>query len=202
MVDVGANIGNFSWLVANAAPAVSLLLFEPDARNVALLQKTLRHSILPNARLEAVALSNQSGQAGFIVDEASGAVGSLVDQRGESGGYNLHDSYRLTKVVDVPTRRLDEYLPFLAGSRILMKVDVEGAEHLVFAGAAEVLAQLQPVIFCESFHMWKLQALTNRSYRDFSLEEDSNYVAVPEERLSLIADLGLREVSANVDRAC
>ena len=85
-----------------------------------------------------------------------------------------------TKAI-VPTRRLDDYLSLLRGRRLLVKIDVEGAEHLVFEGATEVLAGQRPSVLCESFEISKLQGLGRQRYRIFSLAEDGNHLGVPAE---------------------
>ena len=153
------------------------------------------HLDLPVAQtFGRVALSDAVGEMSFVVDDASGATGSLVDQHGTFHGYNLHDSYGLQKKIFVPTRRLDDYQPLFEGRRLLVKIDVEGAEHLVFAGAMEVMRKFRPVFFCECFELHKLSAVVRQGYRVFSLGEDGNHVCLPEEaslaeRLRPFADI-------------
>jgi FkbM family methyltransferase len=188
-VDVGANLGGYSWLVANRHPAAKLLLFEPDAKNLRLLRKTIVRSGLARAELNDVALSDRSGSATFIVDDASGAAGSIVDQRGSV--YNLQDSYGLTIERTVETRRLDQFFETLAGLRVVMKVDVEGAEPLVFAGATRVLAEIRPVIFFESFKGAGFEQLRRADYRIYSIGEQANYLALPAELEALASGLAV-----------
>jgi len=203
-VDIGANVGNYSWIVANLAPQARLVLFEPDRRNVLLLERTLRRSGLPDAHLHAVALSSITGEMPFVVDDASGATGSLMDQHGACNGYNLHDSYGLQRKEIVATRRLDDFQTLLRGRRVLMKIDVEGAEHHVIEGASEVLGEMRPWLFCESFEPWKLRGLALQHYRIFSLEEDGNHLCVPEgvevsTEVTLLTDITTAVLAAPAD---
>lgn len=193
-VDVGANVGAYSWIVANRRPSARLMLFEPDPSNVRLLRKSIARSRLSNAELYAVALADRRGKAPFLVDEVSGAIGSLLGQAG--GVERLRDSYGLTRCTTVETRRLDEFADSFTGSRVAMKVDVEGAESLVFAGAARVLSEIRPVVFCESFGGSGLSPLRSAGYRTFSVCENSNYLALPGELASLAEGLDLVEARA------
>ena len=177
-VDVGANLGNYSWWVANENPAVKLMLFEPDPKNVQLLRKTIARSGLGAVALHTVALSDSTGVARFIIDDVSGAVGSLIDQRGTI--YNLQDSYRLKLETTVETRVLDDFYAELVGHRVLMKVDVEGAEARVFRGASRVLNELRPIIVYESFDGSGTKLLKQAGYRVYAMEECSNYIAIPD----------------------
>ena len=189
-VDVGANVGNYSWIVANEQPQVKLIMFEPDAKNVWLLRRSIERSGLTNALLYPVAIADVHGIARFIVDDVSGAVGSIVDQRGQI--YNLQDSYRLMQEETIETRTLDEFLPQLSGECVLLKIDVEGAEALVFQGATRVLSEVRPIILFESFARDGFATLRAARYRVYSTEENSNYLAFPEELDRIMTQFDLR----------
>jgi len=188
-VDVGANVGAYSWCIANAHPTAKALLFEPDERNQRLLSRSIARSGLDRFMVCPVALADRSGTARFIVDDASGAVGSLIDQRG--GHYNLQDSYRLTVEAEVSTRCLDDYFAELAGHRVLMKVDVEGAEALVFRGAAHVLREVRPLLVFEAFGTDALELLRVAGYHVRPVGENSNYVGVAHADVGLLDGLDL-----------
>lgn len=189
LVDIGAHVGGYTWLAAGLCPEAHLLLFEPDLRNQLLLRRTLARARLARAELHPCALSDRTGTARFVIDGASGATGSLLDQRGDHA--SLHDSYRLTATRLVATRPLDDFLPALRGRRVVVKVDVEGTEAAVFAGATQVLREVRPLVFYESFAPDGDRLLAAAGYRTCSLQENSNYLALPVELAALADEPGL-----------
>ena len=64
-LDIGANVGSYSWIVVNHDPAVKVWLFEPDETNVGLIRKTIAANHLESTRLFPVALSSEKGGAGI-----------------------------------------------------------------------------------------------------------------------------------------
>lgn len=135
-IDVGANIGLYSYSLKRLGQQV--IAFEPDpafqTRLLALLGK--------RAHIETVALSSEQGtgtmRVPVVADEYGGALGSLSDQAvpdemvSTSYGVELRtlDSYNFTDVAFV-------------------KIDVEGHEEAVLAGAAETLERSKPVLLIE-----------------------------------------------------
>jgi FkbM family methyltransferase len=127
-VDVGANLGYYSFFALQRHKAV--LAFEPQAQN---LQRLFRGLLLNGWENEAevypMALSSKPGV--LTLYGASGPSASLIPNW---AGY----SPRFTQVVPVTT--LDTILAGrFAGQRLLIKIDVEGAEYQVLEGAAAIL---------------------------------------------------------------
>ena len=50
-LDVGANVGLYSWSALSVNPCLQLFLFEPDTRNIDLLHRTIRANHLDNVSL-------------------------------------------------------------------------------------------------------------------------------------------------------
>lgn len=125
--DVGANFGYFTWLWRG--PAV---MVEPDPDNLALINATAKHR--PDVHVVAAAASDTAGHATFARDTATGARGSLARDSGPT--------------ITVPTIRLDD---LAADHRVdVLKIDVEGHQDAVLAGAADVLARDRPLIIVEA----------------------------------------------------
>ncbi|MEQ1850131.1 MAG: FkbM family methyltransferase [Chthoniobacteraceae bacterium] len=179
-LDIGANVGGYSWVALNHDPAITTWLFEPDETNVRLLTKTIAKSGLKTARLFPVALSSTSGTVEFLVDDASGATGSIAAST--SNQEPLHARYGLKNRRTVKCEALDSFLPELQGHRILMKIDVEGAEDAVLSGAREFLTKLRPLFILECFEPEKMRILKELRYRAYDLSEGCNWLVVPEER--------------------
>jgi len=141
--DIGANVGAFTLAAAHRSGA-PVLAVEADSFLVELLRATQAHP--GNADLEIdilpVAISDSSGVARFRIagrGRASNGLdtGQLSTQHGESRA-----------VQSMPALSLDDLLPHFPAP-CFVKVDVEGAELLVLAGASRLLSEIRPIIFIE-----------------------------------------------------
>lgn len=175
-LDVGANIGSYSWL-AKQHHVNDIFMFEPDRTNGRLLMRTLHANCLEHMFVVPFAASASTGVATFYPDHASGATGSLENDR--LNPHSLHAAYGMSESLTVPTLPLDVFTSFCQGKRVLIKVDVEGAESSVFAGAMDLIAQTLPWIIVECFEPSKLAVLQPLGYTIQSLEENGNYLLLP-----------------------
>lgn len=145
--EVGANTGYYARFVLHHLPVGSLVAFEPMAGNLDLLRRNLELGRFAPGRwrVEPVALSDEDGTADLQVDDV--ADGSAVLDRLTGGAASGGRAARGLgpKVERVSVRRLDS---LVAEDRLpppgVMKVDTEGAEALVFAGATETLRAHRP----------------------------------------------------------
>ncbi len=127
VADAGGNLGYYALLLAAAvAPAGTVHTFEPEPSNRALLERTVADNGLAVVRVHAVALGAEDGTACL--------------EPGINGQVSDHGPIR------VPLRRLDELFP--EGVDFL-KIDVDGYEGQVLAGARQLLARFHPVLFLE-----------------------------------------------------
>ncbi len=126
-VDVGANIGYFTLLMAQCAPRGVVHAFEPLPLNVALIAASAALNRFDNIRVNRSAVGDSIGEIDFA--EASDSAYSSMHDTGRKavGGRST-----------VPLTTLDAYLG--DDPVDVLKVDVEGAEALVVAGAAATLA--------------------------------------------------------------
>lgn len=145
-VDIGANLGYYTCLALQKGRPV--VAFEPQQQNLQCLFKNLEaNGWDEKAEIFPVALSERPGL--LTLYGASGPSASLIRSW---AGY----SDRFEKKVPVST--LDNVLSGrFAGKRLLVKMDVEGAEYNVLKGATEILArQPKPLwlleIALEEFH--------------------------------------------------
>ena len=145
--EVGANTGYYARFLLHHLPVGSLVAFEPMAGNLDLLRRNLElGGFAPGRwRVEPLALSDEDGTADLQVDDV--ADGSAVLDRLTGGAASGGRAARglAPKVERVPVRRLDG---LIADDGLpppgVMKVDTEGAEALVFAGAAGTLREHRP----------------------------------------------------------
>lgn len=125
VVDVGANVGFFALLASRAG--VDTLAIEPSSLNLRHLYENLRLAKGPGSvEVLPVAISDAIGVTDLL---GSGQGASL-----QPGWGGIAANYR----TPVPTTTLDSVLAGRTG-RLLIKVDVEGSENAVLAGASATL---------------------------------------------------------------
>ena len=146
-LDVGANVGIYSWGVHNLCPSRKIIACEPDPRNFQLLQMTLKHCNPNNITILPLALSNESRQASFLQDELTSATGTLED--GTKPWVELYLNGSAKKIV-VGTTTIDKVTKE-SSVPSLIKIDVEGHELEVLDGAKDTLNQVTPSLIIESF---------------------------------------------------
>lgn len=137
-VDVGANIGVYSLIVAQH-PKARVYSFEPHPATRALLDENVSfNGWSDRVTTFAVALSSSAGNAWFSEKPASPLNRVLPD--GTTGG------------ILVPSARGDELLRQLGVVPEVVKIDVEGFEEHVLAGLRGVLSSVQLLLLeCHSF---------------------------------------------------
>jgi FkbM family methyltransferase len=138
--DIGANTGYFSLLGSHRVGSEGCVYaFEPYPRNIDMLQKTIKDNCLTNIRLERYALSDScSGVRLFLSTGQDHATASLIPEAGQES-------------LTVETRTLDEFLTSHEWPH-LIKLDVEGAEHLVLQGASRILTDDRPITWLIEVH--------------------------------------------------
>ena len=76
-LDVGSNVGIYTWEVHRICPEIKIFSFEPDPMNLELLGITVESNDLNSIKIFPYALSNQSKEADFLQDELTSATGTL-----------------------------------------------------------------------------------------------------------------------------
>jgi FkbM family methyltransferase len=135
VVEAGANIGALTVPMARqVGPAGRIVAYEPQAVLAALLARNLADNGIANAEVRHAALGAQPGSA-HVPQIDYGAVGNF-------GGVPLGDAG-----ATVPLETIDG----LALTRLdFVKIDVEGMETEVLAGAAATVRRHQPVLYVEN----------------------------------------------------
>ncbi len=144
--DVGANIGLYSLLFLSRNPIGTVLAFEPDLKNIDLLNRTIRRNALTAMEIVPKAVDRQCGEARFFVDDVTGASGTII-----SDNLFILDQYGVTNPsqTTVETTTLDDQLR-THNCPDLIKIDVEGADLAVLEGGQRTLEHCLPIIFCEA----------------------------------------------------
>lgn len=135
VLDLGCHIGTFSLIAA--ALSKEVITVDGSARNVALLQNSIRLNAIQNIRVIHAAVSDKMGVTYFRDDGAYGGI-----ERENTEG----------KFVEVPAVSVDSLLQMLLVERVdFIKMDVEGAELLALEGMKSLLSEGDaPILVFES----------------------------------------------------
>lgn len=137
-IDAGANVGLFTIPLATSVGAAGrVLAFEPTAETARRLQENVRRNRLDNVTLVEAALGDRRGH-GTLSIHADGAYNSLAP----AGS---------TQRVEIRVDRLDDVWDEAGRPEVsVLKVDVEGAELDVLAGATALLRSARPAVLVEA----------------------------------------------------
>lgn len=140
VLDVGANHGEMIFPLL-FRPDAAVVMFEPNVRLAELLKQSAREHInCSQIRVEALAVSDTTGQGTLFLDMKWSGTSSLdykmPDARYKGEG---EQHYKLQQIEKVS---VDDYLARIGAppGPLAMKIDVEGHEPHVVAGAHGALA--------------------------------------------------------------
>ncbi|MGB6534828.1 MAG: FkbM family methyltransferase [Xanthobacteraceae bacterium] len=185
-VDCGANLGvhTVEWAKHMTGWGV-VLAFEAQERIYYALAGNLAINNCFNARAIHAAVSRQSGsmkipQPNYLTFSSFGSIELTRRERGEFVGQPI--DYSEDKMAEVRMVHLDSFnFPRLD----LLKIDVEGMELEVLAGAAKCIAEKRPIVIVE---LLKTDAMALRGWL-----EDRGYSVFPS---------GLNFIAIHQDDAC
>jgi FkbM family methyltransferase len=142
VVDAGANVGWFSLVAADCVGNTgTVYAFEPQARIFRYLKRTIEENgLVGRVRVHECALSNRRERIGMTWDPDGANMGRawLIEASQADPALGLVDTAPLDEVI--PDARVD-----------FMKIDTEGAEMLVLAGAVKTLKRSEPILMVEVF---------------------------------------------------
>ncbi len=139
LFDVGANIGVYALYAALRHPGARVVAFEPEYGNLHLLRDNLvANSLQDRVEIYALALSDRSGVSQLHLQDL--APGSALHT--ESKG-RLHRTLAGRPVVwreGISVMTLDAFCEETGLAPQALKIDVDGSEPCVLAGARRTLA--------------------------------------------------------------
>jgi FkbM family methyltransferase len=157
ILDVGANIGVFTVAFARiATPTGRVLAFEPQTPVFELLSSNVEANCLANVSLYHAGVGQEAGTLNVPAMDyaADGNFGGVELSQDASQGTSV-------EIITIDSLGLDACR--------LIKIDVEGMEAQVIAGAGETIQRLRPIIYVENDrkqHAAELiQALLGLDYR-------------------------------------
>jgi FkbM family methyltransferase len=200
LIDLGAALG---WVsVPIAITGSQVVAIEMNPTNCLRLNHAIRENHLPNMKLVQTAVSDFDGFLRFHGDAAWGHISD------EPGGKEV-----LCQRVDSIMYEVE--LAAELPSPVVMKIDVERHEHVVFAGSTEFIKKHRPIILFESiekqgdatdegnsraakriisemgYHLFIVMGnvLAPKALGDSQEGHVSDYLAVPEEKVSDLSKL-------------
>jgi len=143
-LDIGANIGWHSLIVAKFNKKLKVYSFEPIKKNYNFLLKNIKCNFLKNIKPYNFGFYNKTKQMLFYTYQEGGGNSSL---RNLSKKRNVILSKSDVKILDDFIRDKKTKVDFI-------KCDVEGAELFVFLGAKKILLNNKPIVLCEMLRKW------------------------------------------------
>jgi FkbM family methyltransferase len=148
-VDVGAHLGTHTVFFAELCPATHVHAFEPVGRYADVIRRNVAANTLGDrVTVHQIGLAERPGRAsnylspehqmGFVAGEAAGVTEEFAVKR-------------LDDVVRSPVA--------------VIKLDVEGMESAVLAGATRILSRHRPVVFAEAHTPAQARALAQQLVR-------------------------------------
>jgi FkbM family methyltransferase len=173
-IDVGANVGIFARYLSGYFAKV--IAIEPTPYLAKRLEKTLPR----NCKVEAFALGDHNGNVTLRVPvDATGKEMHALSTAAHGNSLAMIEKAGFVER-NVPMRQLDD----IAGSVekfVFVKIDVEGFEGAVLAGATKTLSNIRPVIQLEISKAHNpnyrevLKLFTAHNYSVFAMHKDGLY---------------------------
>jgi len=173
ILDLGANIGVTSYHLSRKLPESTILSFEPLTLNMDTLKRIKNRFKLKNLFEYQVAVGEKPGTLEMVMP-----VINNVPMHGLSHVIHVENKENNDGLkYNVPVVCLDEFddLKKIGKPLTAMKIDVENFEYFVLKGAEKLIAENQPIIYCE---LWEndnrkkcIDLLNNLGYSTFVLQK-------------------------------
>jgi len=213
--DIGANAGFLTLIFAKRyVPRGNVYAYEPDAENFKQLNININLNGLSNVKIFSTALQNNPKTKKIYFNIRRATDGDGKENRGLSSIISLPLYQVGKKMIDSST--IDIEAKKLKIKKIdFIKIDVEGAEHMVLTGGKRAIQKFLPIIQYEYSSTLDKMMKTNNAGKCFSflkkigysqfailkeksLQEftkpsltfgDTNVICFPENKISLIKKL-------------
>ncbi len=138
--DVGGNIGVFTLYAALRHPRTSVIVFEPEYANLHLLRDNIMaNGLIERVQIYPVALSDQTGVSRLHVQDTTPGTALHSESRAQLG--TTDSGKRVVLSEGTWAMRLDDFCAQADLWPTVLKIDVDGGEGRVIAGAKETLAR-------------------------------------------------------------
>lgn len=138
VIDVGANVGAYTMKAASLVGKTgTVVAVEPYPATANRILKNISLNRFNNIRIRVACASDKDGHATFYL------------KHGKPNSFTL-TPFEGCETYDVSSIKLDTLAALEGLEKLaLIKIDAEGAENLVLAGAASIINRFKPVIIAE-----------------------------------------------------
>jgi FkbM family methyltransferase len=144
VIDVGANIGQYSLFMSKLLPHAKIHAFEPVPPA---LESLKQNTLGKNITIHPFALSDEHGRVSMNLNDFGPSSSMLPSTELLNREF---PQARKTTAIEIETRRFDELVDVATLDReILVKIDVQGVEDKVIRGATGLMQAARAVI-CEA----------------------------------------------------
>lgn len=156
VIDVGANVGQFSLTCRILYPSVSIVAFEPIPQAAALYRRV--HAECPRVTLNEFALGTEAGTAVLHLSRSADSSSLLPIGELQTSVFPKTEE---VGTIEVPVARLDDFSSTWSGRKNqLLKLDVQGFELNVLLGGQQTLQSCRFVyVECSEVQLYKGQAV-------------------------------------------
>ena len=146
VLDIGANAGQFATRIHEVLPRATVHSFEPLPGVFPLLEETFRREGIPG-KCHPFALGNENKTEVMHLHVDHSPSSSILPTTEHHRGFDQRTVETREETIEI--RRLDDILPSLAlpaGSRTLIKMDVQGFEKNVILGGMVTFGRAKAVL--------------------------------------------------------
>lgn len=143
VIDIGANIGLYSVIAGEKASQGRVFSYEPENENFSILTENIKKNNLNNITAFKIALSNTQGTRSLYFTEDNRGTHSFADNRNTNWSISVN--------TDTLDNSLSMIIPPVTNVDII-KMDVEGAEPLVFEGIKNIISKNPHLILFMEFY--------------------------------------------------
>lgn len=212
VLDIGANIGYYTLLMAQlVGPTGFVYAFEPREDFCVFARRSVaENEFEKRCSVHCCALADYEGSVKFRIHPNKDLDTSDPNYYSTCYLANNESDKNKDAFIQVNVQILDKLLESEPQRRVdLIKIDVEGAEHLVFRGAEKLLRRDKPVILSEIFgpqleNVSKVNTLTYvrfleaLGYRCHTIGDDGSLTVIPDTKAHFLSQEFLKSPVVNV----
>jgi len=172
VIDVGASTGLFTLIAGQECPYGEIHAFEPVPETFDFLVRNINLNHFTNVTAVRACATSFDGKIDLYLNESPAlhlTASVLAGYRASSGA------------IHAPSITLDSYASKNSLDKIdLIKIDAEGSDDMVLAGAVNILKHQQPLIICEV-----LYDHTDKLLQSFLEDTGYQYLSINDKGLQL-----------------